>query len=321
MDIVLITLAFISGMIAFFSPCCIAMLPAYISFYLGKTQEKKCPFCNEPIKETDEFCDNCGEEIKKENEGNEKIKKGNKLSYFGYVVAIIGIVILFYGFYISNFGYSIQNDISNKNYTPLMILISGIVVLIFGFIISLRSGGKSILEGIRFGVITTFGFLTVFLTIGVIVGFLAKALAIYLTYLVIGVSIFLIILGILMILNINLSLTIPFTPIMKKGIFGFYVFGIGYGIVALGCTFPILLALVGYGLIAGDVFTAFFMFFFYSLGKGTLMVLVSILISTSKDVAVKKMKRIIPHIKNISAVVLMIMGAYLIYYYWYYFKI
>lgn len=40
-DLTLVGLAFSAGMVAFFNPCSYALLPAYISYYLGKSSEEK----------------------------------------------------------------------------------------------------------------------------------------------------------------------------------------------------------------------------------------------------------------------------------------
>lgn len=49
LNIIFITLAFSAGLAAFFSPCAVALLPAYITYYLGKGNKEKKAYVQESL--------------------------------------------------------------------------------------------------------------------------------------------------------------------------------------------------------------------------------------------------------------------------------
>ena len=142
-----------------------------------------------------------------------------------------------------------------------------------------------------------------------------------------AVGIIILVLGLLLITNIQYHFLVsPFKggigKVMgkvrkegkSKGLFGLFSYGIGYGAAAAGCTAPLIIALIisalGYGLIGGIV-----IFLIFSLSAAVLMVLVTILVAASEDTIINKLKVKTELIKKISGVVFIIVGVYLILYY------
>jgi len=107
LDIGLITLALISGMAAVFSPCGIALLPAYIAMYFDK----------------------------KENPNSNKLKKG---ILFGLTVTSAFLVVfLLIGLALSLFGRGLII------YTPWIALFLGFILVVLGV---LMISGKNIIK-------------------------------------------------------------------------------------------------------------------------------------------------------------------------------
>lgn len=224
MDAFLLLMAYTTGAVAFFSPCCVAMLPAYIGYFMGRKVGKK------------------------------------KLSLM-----------------------------------------------------------QAVSKGASFGIMTTMGLLTVFIIVGILMAAAGTAVRPFLgknlPWLILVVAIALIILGVLMLLEVNLSIPVPMKAPSSKTQAGFYTFGIGYGLVALGCNFPLFLMLLTSSLKEDDFIGAFFIFLMYALGKGTLMMTLSLLLAAGKDLAVKKVMRVVPVMKKVGSLLLLIMGVYLLWYF------
>jgi cytochrome c biogenesis protein CcdA len=95
---------------------------------------------------------------------------------------------------------------------------------------------------------------------------------------------------------------------------GYFLFGVSYGIASLSCTLPIFLAVVGTSLATGGVFLATGQFIAYALGMGFVILTLTILTAMFKATVARTLQRILPHINSISAVLMILAGAYLVFY-------
>ncbi len=221
-DIALLGFAFSAGMAAFFSPCSFALLPAYISFVIGRDEQKE------------------------------------------------------------------------KARTPF------------------RRG----MEGASLGVIATLGFVTLFITLGTLISLAGSWLRAYVPPLIIALGIVLIVLGIRW-LREPRTKVLKCSPIKRRrGILSFYLFGIGYAIGAISCVFPLFLGIVLPVLTTGGIVSGILVFLSYALGMGIMMIVVSIAVTLSKDIVLKRLEWATRHVKRVSGIILLLVGIYLIYY-WY----
>ncbi|MEW5759143.1 MAG: cytochrome c biogenesis protein CcdA [Candidatus Thermoplasmatota archaeon] len=185
-----------------------------------------------------------------------------------------------------------------------------------------RTGYK---RGFIFGSIAAFGILSVYLVFALIISLFGAAVSPYVSYLGIPVAIILIILGIIMLTNF----VIPIPSFQKpkfietnidklfgeeKG--GFFLYGIGYGFASLACQAPIFLAVVLGAILSGGFISGFLAFFLYALAMGIFMVLFTIFVSKGKEKIISKMKNLMNPIKKGSGIVLIIIGIYLVWYYY-----
>ena len=93
------------------------------------------------------------------------------------------------------------------------------------------------------------------------------------------------------------------------------MFGLGFGATSLGCTLPIFLVVVGGSLTSGDFASGVIQFFLYILGTGSVLLVLSLAMALVKGGAVLSLIRsIVPHVNKISAVFLILAGAYICYY-------
>ncbi len=98
-------------------------------------------------------------------------------------------------------------------------------------------------------------------------------------------------------------------------VLGFFLFGIAFGASSLSCTLPIFLMVVGSSITAGDFGGGLLQFISYILGMGSVMLTLTLGIAVVKEgVVVGALRRILPYVQKISGILLLIAGAYIVYY-------
>ena len=94
----------------------------------------------------------------------------------------------------------------------------------------------------------------------------------------------------------------------------FFLFGIGYATASLACTLPIFLVVVGSSITARGILAGFFQFVSYALGMGLVLVLLTLGMALFKGAAVGPFRIMLPYVERISAILILLMGSYLVYY-------
>jgi cytochrome c biogenesis protein CcdA len=94
----------------------------------------------------------------------------------------------------------------------------------------------------------------------------------------------------------------------------FYLYGVGYATASTACTLPVFLLVVVTALTSGGLFAGIAAFAAYSLGKGVLMIAVTVATATSKTFVVDKLKAWSHKIPKITGAVLVLAGIYVAYY-------
>ena len=102
----------------------------------------------------------------------------------------------------------------------------------------------------------------------------------------------------------------------KVGVRGFFLFGLAYGAASLGCTLPAFLAVVGSGVAASGVVAGAVRFLGYGLGMALVLVALTVALALFKEGLVKLTRGALPFVQTASAVLLILAGAYVIFYWW-----
>ena len=89
-----------------------------------------------------------------------------------------------------------------------------------------------------------------------------------------------------------------------------FYYGLGYNAAGMGCTGPILAGLIVFALSSGGFASAFTAFIVFSLTMGLLMIMISALVAASRDVLLKQMKAATSRIKQISGIILLLVGGF-----------
>lgn len=185
------------------------------------------------------------------------------------------------------------------------------------------------------GSATAFGMIVVFLVVGVALILAASAITGYIPDLLVVVGAVLIGLGALLLTNLQYwKIVSPFQALWRRvrgassepaaiaapvpgerlhlKLFGY---GMGYAAAAAGCVAPVIFSAIIAGLalgLVGGIVTVLI----YSVTAAVLMIVVTVLLAVASRRFVNQLKAATPIIKKVSAVVLIAVGTYLIYYFY-----
>jgi cytochrome c-type biogenesis protein len=170
------------------------------------------------------------------------------------------------------------------------------------------------------GVVTS-GFSVLFGMFGIIVSAGGTALVRYMPWISVLVGILLILLGLWLLAGKHLSIACMLQLAGKIGdprkmtTGGFFLFGIGFGATSLSCTLPIFLMVVGSSATTGDFFSGVVQFVGYILGMGSVLLLLTLSMALVKEgVVVGILRKALPHVQKVSAVLIILAGIYILHY-------
>lgn len=187
-----------------------------------------------------------------------------------------------------------------------------------------RSDSSSIMQnglrGLTVGLWMTLGFLTVFVVLGFTIAAIGQVLYGILPWLSVAIGILLVVAGSLLWSGkqweVNTSRYVDrLSNRIQSGKNGsMYVYGLIYAVASLGCTLPIFLMLVAQSIVLGKVGQGVVNFILYAAGMGLVVVLISILSMLANAWVKRSLRRILPFISRISALIIVLAGLYIIYY-------
>ena len=94
----------------------------------------------------------------------------------------------------------------------------------------------------------------------------------------------------------------------------FFLFGVAYATASLSCTLPIFLTVVSSSFAVQGFAAAALQFVSYSLGMGLVILSLTLGIALFKGVTVGLLQGIFPFVERLSAMLLVLAGAYITYY-------
>lgn len=184
--------------------------------------------------------------------------------------------------------------------------------------ISYYMGSKASLgKAVPSGVICTLGLVTVFSIIGAMASILGNLISPYIPLLELAAGLATIVLGFSMLIEIKLpSFSLPIKAPKRRGFIGLFLYGTVYGLATLGCSAPIFFAILFWAIAEGGLLNGVVTFVIYAMGMGLPLILTTILLAMAKEMTLKRMVRMLPWLQRISGIILIIIGAYLIYFYY-----
>ncbi len=150
------------------------------------------------------------------------------------------------------------------------------------------SGGQESLQNSRgryfLGFFVLAGVLTMMLVLGGIIAALAISIGRALSIIIPIADLLILTLGIFMLFNINPFKQIPQinVPFLKHPFANAYVYGLLYGPITLPCSGPLILGIFAYSFTAGEVLSKLTVFFWFGIGFGIPLLILSLLSGASQ---------------------------------------
>ena len=319
--------AFLAGMVAAVNPCGFAMLPAYLSLYMGSQESSETrkfvlqrsnpPPDSLPVdRSTDAtviisparlwimissavlcfiLLGVAGQVVLWLRED---VHIALKITYTAFIAGYVALVLLFFGMRIRQHRADYELEFWN----------------------SIWYSSKTIGKALVVGLTVTTGFLLLFGAIGLIIGGGGELVRDALPWVGLIVGGFLVCLGAWMISGGKFYSNFATQAASKIGnpnqvsIKGYFLFGLSYGIASLSCTLPIFLAVVGTSLTVSDLPSALGQMALYGVGMGVVIIVCTIGIAIFKGAMVGALRKILPLVQPISAVLMVVAGMYIVFY-------
>ena len=209
---------------------------------------------------------------------------------------------------------------------PLLLVLSGGFITLLspcGYIllpsyVMYFLGGEVTMEGaIRGGLTTVLGIFTVLGAAGLAASLASQWLQSVVPYLTLVAGAIMIILGLTKVLEDRIG-ALDFGSSIGGRIkpTGFFTLGVVYAFTAAGCTFPIFFSVILYASLVPGFGTLVTMAT-YAIGVALPVMVTSIFAAKFNQVATEKIANIAPRIQKASGYILLVAGAYLIYYYYF----
>ncbi len=156
-----------------------------------------------------------------------------------------------------------------------------------------------------------------FSLIGVVASILGSVIIPYIPLLEYVAGVATILLGVSMLVKVKLpTFLVPLKAPKRRGVIGIFLYGVVYGLAILGCSAQIFFAVLFWAIVGGGLLNGIITFMIYSLGMSLPLILTTILLAKAKELTLNKLVKMIPWIQRFSGIILVIIGIYLIYFYY-----
>ncbi|HXG35382.1 MAG TPA: cytochrome c biogenesis protein CcdA [Dehalococcoidia bacterium] len=175
-------------------------------------------------------------------------------------------------------------------------------------------------RGLLVGGAVTAGFVILFATIGLAFGFGAQSVVTSFPWIGLSIGVLLVLAGAWLVHGGTLysalgeRLAARMGDPTRAGIKGYFLFGLSYGTASLSCTLPIFLTVVGGTVAVSEILPSAGQFILYALGMGSVIMALTISMAIFKAALVGRVAKIVPYIQPLSAVLLLVAGGYIVYY-------
>lgn len=175
------------------------------------------------------------------------------------------------------------------------------------------SNFSAMIRGMGLGVAMTVGFLIIFIAAGFLISFLGRGLVEYLPLLSLIIAILLALFGLFMLTGKQLPIkTVSFQ--VNPGKWSVFLYGIAYALASLSCTLPAFLLVISQSINENTVISIVINFVIYSIGMGLVVTVITTASLISKQFVQRFLRKYIPVIEKISALIIFLTGLYLVYY-------
>ena len=178
------------------------------------------------------------------------------------------------------------------------------------------SGGQAGLSGkagrYLLGFFVLAGVLTMMLALGGIIALLSVSVGQALSVVIPLADLVIIVLGVLLLLNINPFKTLPQiqVPVLSHPFVNAFVYGLLYGPIALPCSGPLVVSIFALSLTAAEFLSKLNIFFWFGMGFGFPLLVLSFLSGAAQRWITRQFARRARLINLVSGLLLVAVGAY-----------
>ena len=172
-------------------------------------------------------------------------------------------------------------------------------------------------RGALLGSVATMGFIVVFGIIGAIIAAGGRAVIQIMPYAGLAIGIGVVLLALWLILtksHIGVLAASRVSLGQGRGLSGLFLFGVGYAIASLSCALPLFLVVVVSSVTAGGFLAGLSGFLSYALGMGAMLILITMVVTSSQQIATTVVRRVLPYMDRVGNLLLLGAGIYIIYY-------
>ena len=189
---------------------------------------------------------------------------------------------------------------------------------------SVDPGGSTVLarllRALLVGATVSLGFVVLFAAVGTPIGLGARGIADAFPWIGLLIGILLVGAGAYLLAggklynNFAASISARFGNANSKSVRSYFTFGLAYGTASLSCTLPIFLAVIGGTFTAETFLDSVWQFVLYGLGMGSVILALTIGMALFKGAMTGALRKALPHVGAISAVMLLVAGTFIVYY-------
>ncbi len=181
--------------------------------------------------------------------------------------------------------------------------------------------GSRLLRAAQVSATVTAGFLVLFGLAGLLLSVATTVLAAYFPWLGLGVGFVLVLAGGRMLHGGSLYTTFGEriaerigSGACRRSVRGYLAYGLAYGAASLSCTLPIFLAVVASALAVNGFLPGVLQFVLYGLGMGFVITVLTLSTALAQQVVIKRVRRLGQYMQPVTAVLMLLAGAYILYY-------
>jgi cytochrome c biogenesis protein CcdA len=197
------------------------------------------------------------------------------------------------------------------------------VALLPGYIVAFISRNSQdepglstrLVRGLKLAMLSILGIFVIYAVAGAMIVVASQLLKDYMMWITIGMGAVLVVLGIFMVAGKNISFSLNMNNATHKTeAVEAFVFGIAYAIGALGCLFPLFLVVATQAMAAPTAWQGAGYIGAYFAGISGMMIATILLSTFAKDLLMKYLRKILPHMERITGGLLILAGIYVIQY-------
>ena len=192
-----------------------------------------------------------------------------------------------------------------------------------GFFLGLDDGGggsrvQALNRAQLVGLALSCGFLTVFGVLGLVFAGIYSSIRDWLPWVTAAIGVGLVGMGVAMLAGRRVDVRLPHRDrgTGSRQVVSMYAFGVSYAVASLSCTIGLFLGAAGVAASGAGFASRVASFLAYGAGMGLLATVLTLAVALGKRRLVGGFRSVLPHVHTASAVVLVVVGAYVAYYGW-----